>query len=161
MKTKENQQVKIGNILGVIALFLILLAMVALPWGGYLNESKVLRARSKAEVLGYQLVQIYQENLKKTADNLKNSRSIASADTDMVEFKPEGLMGIDPWGQPYKYTIQQLGRDQLRVLIWSTGPNLKDDSSSGNAQKNVSAAESDDVQIVLNIPVSDSVTSTK
>jgi hypothetical protein len=155
MKTKENQQVKTGNILGVIALVLILLIMICLPWGGYFHESKVLRARSKAEVLGYQLAQIYQENLKKTTESLKTSRSIAS-DSEMVEFKPEGLMGIDPWGQPYKYIIQQVGSEQLRVLIWSMGPNQKDDSDVADMQKNVSAAKSDDVQIVLNIPVNDS-----
>lgn len=154
MKNKENQKVRLSNILGVIFLSLILLILISVPWGTAWNESKVLRARNKAEVLGYQLAQLYQENFKKTLEGPKGLRNIASTDTDMVEFKPEGLMGIDPWGQPYKYSIQQVSPEQLRVTIWSMGPNLKDDTEANDPNKSRFLSRTDDIQIVLNIPVS-------
>jgi len=152
MNNKENQHVKLSSILGVLALSLVLLLMLSLPSSAPWNESKALRARQKAEILGYQLVQLYQENLKSSSDSLKNVRSIASVDTDLVEFKPEGLMGLDPWGQPYRYIIQKAEKDQVRVVIWSMGPNQKDDSEE-STDKKLFSPKSDDIQIVLNLPV--------
>lgn len=124
-----------------------------MPWNGSWSDSKSVRARQKAEILGYQLLQIYQENLDGSSENQKSSRSIASIDNDQVEFKPDGLMGMDPWGQPYHYSIQKAGRDQVRVVIWSKGPDQKDDSQRSSAGESLFSSKSDDVQIVLNIPV--------
>jgi len=153
MNNKENQYVKLNSIIGIVGLSLVVLLMLAIPWSDTWSESKPLRARQKAEILGYQLIQLYQENLKTSSqENLKNSRSIASVDTDLVEFKPEGLMGLDPWGQPYRYTIQKSGVDQVRVVIWSMGPNQKDDSQESH-DANLFSPKLDDIQIVLNLPL--------
>ncbi len=153
MNSKQNQYVKISGIIGVLGLALILLLMLSMPWNGSWSDSKSLRARQKAEILGYQLLQIYQENLDGSSENQKSSRSIASIDSDQVEFKPVGLMGMDPWGQPYHYSIQKSGHDQVRVVIWSKGPDQKDDSQSSSSGESLFSSKSDDVQIVLNIPI--------
>lgn len=153
MKDKQNQQVKISGLIGILTLSLVLLVLLSLPFGSPWSESKSVRARQKAEILGYQLVQLYQENLKNgPTEGNGGGRSIASVDTDLVEFKPEGLMGLDPWGQPYRYIIQRPGKDQVRVVIWSMGPNQKDDSQE-SSEKKLFSPKSDDIQIVLNLPV--------
>ncbi|MEO0337163.1 MAG: hypothetical protein AAF202_12265, partial [Pseudomonadota bacterium] len=43
-----------------------------------------------------------------------------------VELGPQGIIGKDPWGQPfhYKFIADEKGKDEL-LMVWSAGPDGK------------------------------------
>lgn len=148
-KNKENRILKSSGILSFCFLILVFVILFSIPWHQTLVEEKTVKARQKAEVLAYQLVQLYQENLRIIPDLPSNGgRLPASVDTDLVEFRPQGLMGIDPWGHPYEYLLQKNSDNKfIKVTIRSSGPDGKTEAPEGHVV-------SDDVRIVLNIPLS-------
>lgn len=126
MKTKENQDVKYNRIF--LALCLVgLCAFVALPsWTRQRDEENALAARQHAEVLGYQVFELYSDAAQgHNGTEMLSSRSPASMKTmgEMASFKEAGSIGMDPWGQPYRYKILNASNTQLKLQIWSAGPN--------------------------------------
>lgn len=136
MKTKEKQIFKSSGLLSLLGLMGFSTAIIATPWNRQMQDSKAEMARQKAEVVGYQVVQIYREAAKNSA-NLSETpgRGIASVDESRA-FSPEnlrstGTMGVDPWGQPYRYRILSADNEgKVRILVWSTGPNQKAETNA-------------------------------
>ncbi len=88
------------------------------------NDEKQAQAKTRAESLGYQLLQL-QADSRKPVKSLGQGRGPASVEGEGMAFKSEGSIGIDPWGSPYKYRVVQNRPDEPEVIeIWS--PNLSD-----------------------------------
>lgn len=123
MKNEQKQALRSSGVLSFFGLLIAITAIIATPWNRQMKSSDIDLARQKAEVLGYQVAQIYREatNQKEVPGNNSQGRLPASE-----SFRSTGTMGADPWGEPYYYRIIQTGRaDTIRVLVWSSGPNKK------------------------------------
>lgn len=87
--------------------------------------------QQRAEVLAYQILQIYSESQKTHKAAPQSVRGLASVSevdethtsapgADWSNWPTEGEAGRDPWGQPYKYKITRVSPEQPPVLeIWS------------------------------------------
>ncbi|WP_413289672.1 hypothetical protein [Bdellovibrio sp. HCB337] len=127
MKTQENQKLSYKNIIFMSSLA-GLLGFLAIPsWTRQREEDRLINAKRHAEVLGYQVFEIYREASRSAVTaEMVSSRSPASMRTtggDSLNFRDAGSIGNDPWGQPYRYKILSANADQLKVQIWSAGPN--------------------------------------
>lgn len=118
----------------------VLLAFALIPFSRTSPEEKAIRARSKAEVLAYQVAQLFRESIPRseaaeTADSAGSRRPAA------IDAAPaEGLMGQDPWGRAYSYKILPEG-EKLRVEMRSAGPNGVPDLHQGG----------DDIVLILSL----------
>lgn len=126
MNHKENQYVGSSKWLLLIGLVVLVLMLVVAPVGQHGSEAQIVRAKQNAEVLGLQLVQALGHNSQSSG-----SRSPASAE-DGQTFKGEGYIGLDPWGQPYKYNVLKTDQGIARVVITSDGPPLQNGEKSNN-----------------------------
>ena len=61
MKNYQKQQLKSAGVLGILGLLGLCLAIIATPWNRMAQDPMLEVARQKAEVVGYQVVQIYRE----------------------------------------------------------------------------------------------------
>lgn len=154
MKMEEKQYLSYKKIIfmsGLAGLF----GFMAIPnWTRQRDEDRLISAKRHAEVLGYQVFEIYREAGRSSASSeVINSRSPASMRTtggDSLNFRDAGSIGIDPWGQPYRYKILSAAGDQLKVQIWSAGPNkafeTRDEPGVG-----ADSYTGDDVGIILSL----------
>ena len=138
MNSKENQYVNSAKWMLLLSLTVLIFMLVLVPTGKHANENQIVRARQNAEVLGLQLAQIYTQS--------KSNRGPASASELEGDFKGEGLIGLDPWGQPYKYNILKTDQGVARIVVMSDGPGLTDPQS----QSGLNADESSEkIRIVI------------
>lgn len=136
--------------------FIGLLALIFIPsWNHHREQVRLLDAKRHAEVLGYQLFEIYGEASRNTypvpKPGTRAPASIPSLSSETEGLQPDrGSIGNDPWGQPYRYKIVSAKTDRLKVQIWSAGPNKKFETNDIPDL----AAESylgDDVGVVLSM----------
>lgn len=131
MKNEQNQEFRSSGVLAITGLIGFCLAIIATPWNRQMQDSRAEAAVQNAEVVGYQVVQIYREAAKTTSSLEKNNSRKPASVAETTQISPEslrstGTMGLDPWGAPYRYRI--LSSDtagKVRILVWSTGPNQK------------------------------------
>lgn len=138
MKRQEDQELKVRSWVFPFLGLALLLTLAFIPLNRSTPEEKVIRARSKAEILAYQIAQLYRESLAASADPLPtNNRGPASvrapAAASPAESAPaEGLMGQDPWGHAYNYRIQPDSNGRLHVEMRSPGPNGQLEAEGGD-----------------------------
>lgn len=161
MKNEQNQEFKSSGLLAILGLVGFSTAIIATPWNRQIQDSRLEAARQKAEVVGYQVVQIYREASKIKPQEGSSSRipaSVAETDgSDIIEnLRATGTMSTDPWGQPYRYRI--LSEDKagkIRILVWSTGPNLKIETADlDNEDKKLTEQpvyQGDDLGVLLSV----------
>ncbi len=135
-----------------------LLGFMAVPsWTRQREEDRVVSARRHAEVLGYQIFEIYREAARNSHPESTNSRAPASVGTsegEVLNFHDAGSIGNDPWGQPYRYKILSASTtntgEPMKVQIWSAGPNkiFETDDKPGAAAATYTG---DDVGVVLSV----------
>ncbi|WII70778.1 hypothetical protein QJS83_09930 [Bdellovibrio sp. 22V] len=129
MKNEEIQEFKSTSVLALLGLVGFSAAIIATPWNRQMADSKVETARQKAEVVGYQVVQIYREASKPQSPAEKAGKRVPASvsESSVAEnLRSTGTMGTDPWGQPYRYRILSASpAGKMRILVWSTGPNKK------------------------------------
>lgn len=134
MKNKENQQFKSSGLLLVLALVGLSVFVALTPWDSASRLGKKGTAKQKAEVVGYQILQNYRSTIAHTVSPIEaQARGIASASTPVEDvFKKEGVIGLDPWGQPYSYKVHESikGPKRSLLIVWSKGENGVDDSHS-------------------------------
>lgn len=127
MKSQENHDLNYKNIILMSSLVGLIGLMTIPSWTRQRDEDRLVNAKRHAEVLGYQVFEIYREaSQTPIASEIINSRSPASLRTTgggPLNFREAGSIGNDPWGQPYRYKILSAYGDQLKVQIWSAGPN--------------------------------------
>lgn len=130
MKNEQLQEVKSSGVLLILGLVGLSLAIVATPWNRQFQDSRVEVALQKAEIVGYQVVQIYREASNSSLSSDKKTRvpaSVAPTESGIpVDLRSTGTMGTDPWGAPYRYRILSVDKSgKVRIVVWSTGPNQK------------------------------------
>jgi hypothetical protein len=121
-KSKEKQNLKSSSLLALFCLVGFALSIIATPWNRDSAHSQSEKALQRAEIVGYQLVQLYREASKNTHDFSKKTRGPASTGLEIADLRTIGTMGLDDWGQPYRYRILSTDQNKLRVLVWSSGP---------------------------------------
>lgn len=134
MKTEQNRYVKSSKWMLLVGLTLLVVLLVLTPGGRHSNESRVVRAKQNAETLGFKLTQIYNQE--------KKGRAPASGHEAPEEaFKGEGLIGLDPWGQPYKYNVLKTDQGVARIVVMSDGPpkdpQSQDDAASTDSSERI------------------------
>lgn len=145
MNDQENQTLEIKYLFLVIS-FSGLLGFIFLPsWNRLRSEDKVVSTQRQAEVLGYQVFEIYRE-----ASSPRGPASVESQSEESAEGRESGSIGADSWGQPYRYKILKVSRDLLKVQIWSAGPN-KDFETPDKPGVAADHYSGDDVGIVLSM----------
>ncbi|KHD88470.1 MAG: hypothetical protein OM95_08100 [Bdellovibrio sp. ArHS] len=161
MKNEQKQEFKSSGVLALLGLVGFSTAIIATPWNRQIQDSRTELARQKAEVVGYQVIQIYREAAKTTANSHAKSSRIPASVAQETALSPEnirstGTMGLDPWGQPYKYRIlsgHQAGK--IRIVVWSSGPNQKVDTANLEneeiALKEQPVYSGDDVGVLLSM----------
>jgi type II secretory pathway pseudopilin PulG len=146
MKNEQNH--KLGFIqLAVGFGLLALVGLISLPsWIRHLEEEKVIDAQRHAEILGYQVFEIYGEAARNTYSiPASSSRSPASAQPAVA-----GSIGKDPWGQPYRYKILSSSGSELKLQVWSAGPNKRFETADEPGTESDTYL-GDDVGIVLSM----------
>ncbi len=133
------------------------LGIIIVPWNRTFSEKNSEKALQRAEIVGYQLVELYREASKEPQSSLNQGRSPASMQSDASEIRTIGFMGQDPWGQPYHYRILSADQKKLRVLVWSSGADLTVQSADLEKEE-VSIQEQpsfsgDDVGLVMTMSV--------
>lgn len=143
--------------------------LVLWPWSLDTKSAELVRAKQKAEIVAYQIVQIYKEAQHDVPapQPVAQSRGLASVGAPpavpvggvLREFKNQGLMGRDPWGQSYNYRIINL-ESGPRLLVWSVGPNGKLDNEDFLSDEPAEALSlpkgGDDIRVLLAIRNNDS-----
>lgn len=135
MKDVKEQRLKVHELWLPALGGLVLLALAFLPFAHLSGDSRTVEIRTKAEVLAYQVAQLYRESL--APKGVSNDRRGPAS----VESVSEGFMGLDPWGNAYRYRISPLDGDRLRIEMRSAGPNGKFEDAS----------ETDDVNLIITL----------
>lgn len=108
------------------------------------------QALNVAERLSGELGREIREH--KLGTDRTQGREIASAPLNQISF--EGLVGKDPWGNAYNYRVLKnaLGHPKF-LVVWSKGPNLKQDTSEFNFNAESGHVEfaGDDVGVVHSV----------
>jgi hypothetical protein len=168
VKDKKIQLVKTSGLIGIVGLAGVTAMMIFWPWGLDTRSLEVEHAKQKAEVIGYQVIQIYKEakvDSQRTED-VPQVRGLASVSANTVqaggvltEFKNQGTMGIDPWGHPYQYRIIASDKGS-KLLVWSNGPNGVLDNPSFTNEETKEALNAptrgDDIKVQLSMDKADS-----
>ncbi len=160
MKNEQFQEVRSSGMLLIIGLVSFSLAIIATPWNRQFQDSRVETALHKAEVVGYQVVQIYREASKTPSEIDKNTRGPASVSPQGSEFpsnlRSTGTMGTDPWGAPFRYRILSAdSAGNVRILVWSSGPNQKVETAMLDDEEAVISGQpsyaGDDIGVLLSM----------
>lgn len=161
-KMNKIQALKTSGSIGLLGAAVAIGAMLVWPKSLDSRSPEVVRAQQKAEIIAYQIVQIYNEaqlQLENPPPSAQ-SRGLASVKGEPVaggiltEFKNQGSMGMDPWGHPYQYRIIEM-ESGPRLLVWSLGPNGQlDDRDFLHDDPKVALTSpklGDEIQVVLAI----------
>lgn len=166
---EKIQALKTSGILGMFSMVGLIGVLVFWPWRLDQRSAELVRAKQKAEIIAYQIIQIYKEaqtdfSMPQPVAQKRGLASVKSQSTVQAggllkEFKNSGTMGLDPWGKPYQYRIIKI-QTGPRLLVWSTGPNgtldnqdfLSDDPNEALAIPK----RGDDIRVLLSIVNNDS-----
>jgi hypothetical protein len=158
MKNKENQEFRSSSILTMLGLMGLSAVLIATPWNRPWHDSEVDLALKQAEIVGYQVVQIYREAAKPPSYMLASTKGEGRlpASTGSDEIRRTGTMGTDPWGQPYHYRLlSNLDAKKIKILVWTAGPNKKVESPDlDNEDKSLPSVPKyggDDIGIVMTV----------
>lgn len=156
MKINKNHELKSSSLLVLLGSVLGSLVIIATPWNHSMNEGKSEKTLQRAEIVGYQIVELYREAAH-AAITPSSSRGPASVGPVSGDLRKTGTMGVDPWGQAYHYRILSTDQNKLRILVWSLGPNQNVDSGALDDEDAQIETQprfaGDDMGIVMNIPV--------
>jgi type II secretory pathway pseudopilin PulG len=166
---EKFQALKTSGIIGMFTMVGLVGVLVFWPWRLDQRSAELVRAKQKAEIVAYQIIQIYKEAQmdfsqpqpavqKRGLASIKSQPSL-SAGGLLKEFKNAGTMGLDPWGHPYQYRIIKI-QTGPRLMVWSTGPNGTLDNQDFLSDDPVEALATpkrgDDIRVLLSIVNNDS-----
>lgn len=123
-----------------ISIVLILLALsMTLSWklvsAGEGNPD-IRKAQNDTKGLSLQLLSgglgtLHEEEVRQTRGPASATSEIAFK-RSLDLFGKTGKLGLDPWGQPYRYSFveeaTESGQNATVVLVWSDGPNGKSET---------------------------------
>lgn len=150
----KNQDLKSSSLFVVIGLFILCSAIVTRPWSRNSDVRTSVIAVQKAEVVGYQIAELYRGTA--AGGGGKNSdRGPASIKSEPIEIRETGTVGKDPWGGAYHYRLFDAAESQIKIVVWSLGPNQKVDTLElDNEEKKLAGQpiyQGDDLGVVLTI----------
>ena len=144
MKNESNQDIRTTGVISVIILLSVCAVAASPLWSSKSKEENEITLR-RAESLAYQIIEIQKS---KNSDHL-DGRSPASVDQVALS---EGNMGLDPWGQPYRFQVVNHGSEH-RVVVCSLGPDhqLQTNLSSLDSSRDTSSLKikGDDVGVAV------------
>lgn len=154
MKIKEKQYLRSLLRIAVLALLGLVLLIVTMPLGQNYSDSMEFRTKQKAEILAYQVMQLYRESTRQqgfvASDRKKAFRQPASDMHSISDFKISGYMGQDPWGMPYNYRILRTEDGKTRIWVWSGGPNqISELNEKDLLSKNVSSTDDIGINLIM------------
>lgn len=132
--SKENQQFRSFDVIAIMVLLGLGIFFYSYPFNQHSDQANVKNSKDKAEILSYQIAQIYRDKILES----NQGRGPAS---EKQSFKSEGVIGEDALGRPFKYRVQEEGSNKLRVIITN-----KPDFDSN-------VTDSDAVQVELVVPI--------
>jgi len=116
------------ELLVVMAILLILAGTSILAFRGIFAESKISIAKSQCVSLRGQL-----DNFAMAPSNGGNYPDPSNGFEDLVARGFLDKSPIDPWNQPYRWTLTQSADGiSVRPIVWSCGPNRMDESGGGD-----------------------------
>lgn len=144
-ENETNQELRSVGVISTLVVLAVCGLLTSRAWKDSPIEDNE-KAMRRAEGLAYQLMDIHRAAQK-------DSRAPASSSS-------EGLIGSDPWGQPYRYRVlnhaakpEDKKAQEYKLVIWSQGPNKKadtDDSKLDSDRDKVAVQfDGDDVGIVI------------
>lgn len=173
MKTMENQELKPTN--GLLGLVIMGLSIfLILPLGLENSDSDgILKNQKKAESLAYQILAIQEKQASESKPEINDVQAASASGlaktagksgfaitaagrgpasiTGLPKFHKEGNIGLDQWGRPFLYKVQEF-QGKKQVAVWSLGPNGKSETPSEEILiTNLHKFMGDDVGIVLTI----------
>tara|TARA_B100001248_G_scaffold262716_1_gene261423 strand:+ start:17769 stop:18239 length:471 start_codon:yes stop_codon:yes gene_type:complete len=103
----------------LIAIIVLVLPIILKQSSSHAHNEAMYRARS----LSNELVSKIQDMQQPTGMRKPASKSGA--------FKPEGIVGIDPWGNPYHYRVlKDVYGQPTHLVVWSWGSNAKEETQN-------------------------------
>lgn len=163
MKNETKQELKSFGVLTVLGLLGFSVMVIAAPWKRFESNSNSEQALQKAEVVGYQVAQIFREATKPLSLSVSNPRSPGNRIPASTESKIEGIRSVgtismDPWGQPYHYRILSFDKNRAtKILVWSTGKNkISENPSFDDESSQIHVAvkptfSGDDIGTLINV----------
>lgn len=130
MKNSEIQVVRTSG--AIVSIFLMILCGTVLfaAWARETGQEERQKALKKAEVVGYQIAQLFRESAEKDLTVSSVGTRMPASAVAPDEFRRVGTMSLDPWGQPYQYRLLTTDpKGPMKVLVWSAGPNKTIESS--------------------------------
>ncbi len=116
------------ELLVVVAILLVLVGVAVPTYMRYLDDSKLKVAKSDCAVLAGELTRYAVSNGGEYPIDMMPSFEALAA-FGYIKRSP-----VDPWGQPYQWTLRPLGIDgtQMTPVVWSSGPNKVNENGGGD-----------------------------
>ncbi|MCB0385827.1 MAG: hypothetical protein KDD43_10580, partial [Bdellovibrionales bacterium] len=129
VKKQEFRTYDLFLVLSLVgAVFLIVLTII----GGGLEDPNVKKVQRDTEALIGQLLGWEQGIVtldEGPDDEFKGSQRELASSAPGFPLGKEGIIGLDPWGQAYRFQVVELDRPHSAyLLVWSNGPNARNDS---------------------------------
>lgn len=142
MINEQKQGLRSFSILSLFAIIALSASALTPMWKSE-ETTRSLQAIHKAEGLAYQIFE----------GRRSASRGPASVGSMNHLNQEKGEIGQDPWGNHYRFRIFGGESDASRVLVWSAGPNGRQETDEEQVEKNRAASipqlKGDDVGVVV------------
>jgi general secretion pathway protein G len=116
------------ELLVVIAILVLLAGVSITSYQLFFKESKLSVAKIKANELAATLDKFAMSPL-----NGGNYPDPSSGFSILVQRGYLVQEPIDPWGQPYRWQLRQVGDGGVeKAVVWSCGPNQRDEGGGGD-----------------------------
>jgi hypothetical protein len=125
---EENQSFTSIDSLSVLALSAGVIVLVWSILANSLPDRPEVRAKKRSEQLAVQILANGLKASPESSQNFNEVRAPASLKMTMkLDIRPEGRIGMDPWGAPYFYRVFQDAKGRETVVVFSSGPNRRRD----------------------------------
>ena len=116
------------ELLVVVAILLVLAGTSILAYKTIFAESKGSIAKAQATHLAEAL-----ENYSMSPNSGGNYPDPSTGFADLILRGYLTKEPIDPWGQPYRWDLRQIGDgSQVKAVVWSCGVNRTDENGAGD-----------------------------
>lgn len=148
MNNNQKQQIKISSFLVLCVCFSALLVFLSQRHEGQKDQTLTYKALKRVDIYAKRLIEnkFLEEEI---VGSDKTRRSLAS--TVYKKEKLDGLVGLDPWGHPFKYFVKKDAKktNQGLLIVWSKGPDNKLDTSNDQIAENHTSFNGDDFGKVI------------
>ena len=125
---KENQQFNTIDSVSVLALVTGVVVLIGTIVSNAMTDRKEDRAKIRSEQLAMQILVGGYKSLSDSKE-ITSERDLASA--EKLDLRPDGRIGMDPWGRPYHYSMTLSEDARLKVFVYSYGPNGEKETMEG------------------------------